>query len=553
MSSNSFGELSGGSPFGADPVSSFGANNQGFGQSAETFDPSSLQIGLGGTFTRGANVSPGKYSILDAYGKDLGYGYDPYAKAIADFAYQRGVMRNPAQAGSPESWSHSFLTPLPPIYGENGPPTDEWGNVITAPQPTFGSEAELQAALAGTGYDTIGNFQKYNAPIHNRPITDMQRGEVLGQFLTDPSMSTVPDWTYHRDLGVHNQTPEAITGEKAFYGGSEPVFRAGKLIGHQVDVSPMSGMEAHNDYLGQNAMGGKDANGAVTSGSYLYRTYNPVAEGGAFDMGEGKIFVPIDKEAEYAGWTNNDNSYYNKESSGFGGLLGKLAPMALAFALGPAGLAALPAWGAGAVGGAFGSAINGGNPLKGAVLGGLGGYAGGEMFGGGGGGDVMSSMSDFVGPSMEMMGPSFELANNFVGPSLDIGSNLGSIPAEGFNTGLQNYTNIAGLPDVANATPYMTTDGVAGSLYEDITTPAKIAESLYKEGSKTSLAKNLSKAYKLGSFGKSVYDSLNREPRGALAAVVEATAEDEPVKKTSSAPRKKVNSSFGTPFGRDYA
>lgn len=58
--------------------------------------------------------------------------------------------------------------------------------------------------------------------------------------------------------------------------------------------------------------------------------------------------------------------------SGFGGLLGALAPVALGFALGPAGLG-LSGIGGGALAGGLTSAVSGGNILKGAALGGLGG------------------------------------------------------------------------------------------------------------------------------------------------------------------------------------
>lgn len=55
-----------------------------------------------------------------------------------------------------------------------------------------------------------------------------------------------------------------------------------------------------------------------------------------------------------------------------GGILGKLAPVALGFALGPAGLG-LSGIGGGALAGGITSAVSGGNILKGAALGGLGG------------------------------------------------------------------------------------------------------------------------------------------------------------------------------------
>lgn len=55
-----------------------------------------------------------------------------------------------------------------------------------------------------------------------------------------------------------------------------------------------------------------------------------------------------------------------------GGLLGTLAPVALGFALGPAGLG-LSGIGGGALAGGITSAVSGGNILKGAALGGLGG------------------------------------------------------------------------------------------------------------------------------------------------------------------------------------
>ena len=55
-----------------------------------------------------------------------------------------------------------------------------------------------------------------------------------------------------------------------------------------------------------------------------------------------------------------------------GGLLGTLAPIALGFALGPAGLG-LSGIGGGALAGGITSAVSGGNILKGAALGGLGG------------------------------------------------------------------------------------------------------------------------------------------------------------------------------------
>jgi hypothetical protein len=560
LAPNAFGGVSGGDAFGADPISSFGTNNQGFGQSAGVFDPGTLQIGLGGNFSMGGDVAPGKYSILDEFGKEAGVGYKPWDQAIADLAYSNG------RTGSPGAWSHKALAPEDlgggGWNGFFGSSVDETGSPIgggsggDVSTPTYATEEELKAALQARGDLSFDVLEKYH-----RAATPMQKSEIIGQLLADPNMYKIPDWTYHRDLGVHNQTPESMVGENAFYGGSQPVFQNGELIGHQVDVAPMSGFENHNDYIDSNAMGGKDAKGAVTSGSYLWRKYNDLA-GSAYDMGSGKIFVPIDKESTFPGWTNEDTSYYHKASNGgLGGILGKLAPIALSFALGPAGVGALPAWGAGAVGGAFGSAVNGGNIFKGAALGGLGGLAGGELFGGGGGGggDIMSSMQDFIGPSMEMMGPSFELANDFVGPSLDMGGQLGSIPAEGFNAGLQDYVSSAGLPDVANATPYMVPDGntIPGSVYEDLTTPFKVAEKLYTEGAKTPLAKNLGKAYKLGKFGKDLYDRATYEPKdqieGGLAALTSSEDdEDKPTKSTSHKSRKKVNSSFGNTFGRNY-
>lgn len=362
------------------------------------------QVGLGDLYTQyDLPDSPGKYGIRDKAGNEMGFGYKPWDQAISDFAYQRG------RTGSEGAWGHSALTPTDysggssGFLGMGGSGVDETGASYggyggPAPTaPTFATEDALKAALSGTGYDRIDSLEKYH-----RAITDMQRSEVLGQMLTNPSQSTVPDWTYHRDLGVHNQTPESITGENALYGGSQPVFKDGKLIGYQVDVSPMSGMESHNDYIDPNAMGGADKSGAVTSGSYLSRKYND-STGSAYDMGDGNAFVSADKVKDFAGWTNNDSSYYNKESNGgFGSFLKIALPVAL-MAIGGMGAAGMFAGeAAGAAGGLTAgemAAATGFSDLAsmgaaGGTWGGFGGTLGGGFV------DALGGMTDFSGSAL---------------------------------------------------------------------------------------------------------------------------------------------------------
>ena len=80
---------------------------------------------------------------------------------------------------------------------------------------------------------------------------------------------------------------------------------------------------------------------------------------------------------------------------GFGNLLG----MAASFALGPAGFGLMPAWGAGAIGGGLGGLLSGGDPLKGALFGGIGAGVGGELTGMLGDATGLGFLSnDFVGP-----------------------------------------------------------------------------------------------------------------------------------------------------------
>ena len=93
----------------------------------------------------------------------------------------------------------------------------------------------------------------------------------------------------------------------------------------------------------------------------------------------------------------------NPKGASFGDSFGGLLGAGLAFALGPAGWATMPGWAAGAIGGGVGSALSGGDVIKGALFGGIGGGLGGEI------GNLFSDMpgmgfigSDFMGPLSPM-------------------------------------------------------------------------------------------------------------------------------------------------------
>ena len=117
----------------------------------------------------------------------------------------------------------------------------------------------------------------------------------------------------------------------------------------------------------------------------------------------GASYIPLEK---FKGFGENSAIYMknvNPKGASLGDSLGGLLGAGLGFALGPAGFAMMPGWAAGAIGGGLGSAISGGDPLKGALFGGLGAGLGGEI------GNLFSDMpgmgfigSDFMGPLSPM-------------------------------------------------------------------------------------------------------------------------------------------------------
>jgi hypothetical protein len=127
-------------------------------------------------------------------------------------------------------------------------------------------------------------------------------------------------------------------------------------------------------------------------------------------IGDNEFFIPIGKEDEVPGWTNSSAASYDNWSGGsfFDKFMDSGGPLmiAAAFAAPYLGAALAPTWGAtaqaalgGALTGGFSSAATGGDFLKGAMLGGIGGGAGTALTGAIGDYSGLGFLSnDFMGP-----------------------------------------------------------------------------------------------------------------------------------------------------------
>lgn len=302
------------------------------------YDYSALLSPYGYTYS---DLGMGKYSMLDPSGASVGTGYKNYDDALADFAWSRGLMTVPEIASVAGEYGGGWTSFIPgrkggyshaafydPGFrlgwgteGDYGAKPESWSQI-------FDTKDALRAALNEGGHLTLDSREKYG-----RAISDLQRSEELGQFLTNPEKKLITDWTYHRDFGVNDNTPQSITGTNALYGGSTPVFNAqGVLTGYKIDVTPLTGSETH--YKNPNAQYAADTSGNTRSSQGLSREYGDLKGSGAVSMGDGNIFVPVDKVDQFAGWVNKDTSSYSHQSSGGLGAIGGLLGAGLGMAVG---------------------------------------------------------------------------------------------------------------------------------------------------------------------------------------------------------------------------
>jgi len=390
------------------------------------FDPSNAQWGTEGYQTK--DLGLGKWDVLDQTGTSMGTSYKGLNDVLSDYAYSRGLTKHdPVAAGTesyrinsdkpwmgtrqiaatPEQWSHNLLN-TPEVYSDEGN--------TPAQIRKFNSEAELRAALQQAGHLSLDSKEKYG-----RSISDIQRWEELGQFINDPNKKGITDWTYHRNLGG-NMKSDPITGLNTLY-GSTPLIANGKIIGYRMDTTPAN----PNDpmYVNPYSQGSADTSGKTRSSTYMGRQYNDPESWSKLVSGAGgdNVFVGAEDAANLPGWKNYDSSSYSHESSGF--IPKALKTVAPALQLASIFYPALRPFAM--VAGAGNTIAQGGNPIPGLAMSGLGSYL--SSIPGGGAG------ADFVGPpSSAAMGSGSALGGNIASAIGNVSAATG-ISAEALKSG----------------------------------------------------------------------------------------------------------------------
>lgn len=262
--------------------------------------PEGYQVGEEGYTRSYKDPYATTYDLMNSSGKSIGTGYDSLQDALAKMVYTSGRSGN-----TQDGWSHSY-------YNTQGEGFIPGINPVYTPGKTFGSEADLYAALlADPGKPlSLESREKYS-----RPIIDQQLQEALGQYLTGVGPASVEDWTYHRDF-TGNGIADNITGLNSLYGSNVLIGPDGNILGRQLGLDPGS-------YLSN------DTTGDVKSNSNVYRDYNAGAENFLQSMGNGYGFINEADISKFPGWKNVDEANYSNESFKFNDFMAKAVPMAI--------------------------------------------------------------------------------------------------------------------------------------------------------------------------------------------------------------------------------
>lgn len=265
------------------------------------------QFGIG-DYTK-QDLDPGRYTILDKAGNNLGIGYKSLEDTLLDYTRAKnpiGDQRFHQETVENPDYNPDTMNPWEKYITKDAMDYNYGGNYYSdkaAAESARDSQA-VPAAMKGNQlamWERLGQYLNYGG-----------LNEVNSPANTDAVASVqAPEGIFGPRTVFGNKIDDPITGLQTLY-GSEPVFQNGKLVGYKQDLNydpydvkwDQKYSTKYNDF-----MTGGAAHSAWNSGKGgLSREYTDPNwyDTNAKKLAENSYLVSLENAAKNPGWRNKD-------------------------------------------------------------------------------------------------------------------------------------------------------------------------------------------------------------------------------------------------------